>query len=121
MSRPPLVSLIAALVISGFAAKAPAKPHALKHSAHPARMERHALPAPKPAAQVNADLAAALHASRMAGEAIQYAIQGDAVTITGSVNEAEYKGEATELAWRVLKRDGWKQYHVWNHLTVAAQ
>lgn len=112
----------------GVAQQAPAPaattpPAAATHSAahkaaHPDPAVPAKPPAPKTPEELQQTLAAALHADAFAADSITPTVQGDVVTLSGTVHSAERKGLATRLARSEAEKAGWSEVHVMNHLEV---
>ena len=73
---------------------------------------------PKSAAEVQTALQAQLKSGRFAGDAVQVAVKGSLLTLTGTVHRAESKGVAIHVARDVAKQSGWTTFHVDNRLAV---
>lgn len=104
----------------------PPQAHPPQHATHPpakqSSREKGAaaqVPAgPKTAADLEKDLAAALHANPLAGDQINSSISGKDITLNGEVHSAEHVGVATAEARKIAAKDGWTEIHVLNHLAV---
>jgi len=73
---------------------------------------------PSTPAQLQRDVAAALHAVPLAADSFQVEVQPGALVITGTVHSAESKGDATRLAREVAAKDGHAGFHVYNRTAV---
>ncbi len=74
---------------------------------------------PAPVAQVQNDINKLLHSQRFASESIHASIQGQVITLTGSVKRPENKGLSTRLVRDLVEHDHWTNFHVNNQETIT--
>jgi len=112
----PAAALLALLWIPQTAVQAPA--HKTAHTKAAAMAAPKEPAGPKPAAELEKDIAAALKAAPLEKDQISLALNGNDITLHGTVHVAEHKGLATVAARKVAEKDGWADFHVLNQLAV---
>src|SRR6185437_14653864 len=88
------------------------------HSMFPAAALLALLWIPQTAVQAPAHKTAHTKAAALEKDQISLALNGNDITLHGTVHVAEHKGLATVAARKVAEKDGWADFHVLNQLAV---